>query len=52
MNLVKIFVEHMWHVEQGHSFKPRPNSHALATVGSVMTIGLSINGCLHSKIPV
>ena len=34
------------------SFNPRPNSYALATVGSVMTIGLSINGCLHSKIPV
>ena len=26
----------------GYSFKPRPNSHMLATAGSVMTIGLSI----------
>ena len=35
----------------GYSFEPRPytNSHALGTAGSVMTIGLSINGCSHSK---
>ena len=35
----------------GYSFEPRPytNSHALGTTGSVMTIGLSINGCSHSK---
>ena len=36
----------------GYSFKPRPNSWLLATAGSVMTIGLSINGCWHSKKPV
>ena len=36
----------------GCKFKPEPNSHALATVGSVMTIGLSINGCLPWKIPI
>ena len=36
----------------GYSFKPRPNSWLLATAGSVMTIGLSINGCSHSKKPV
>ena len=34
------------------SFEPRPNSRVLATAGSVMTIGLSINGCSHSKKPV
>ena len=33
----------------GYSLEPRPNSHALGTVGSVMTIGLSINRCSHSK---
>ena len=33
----------------GCSFEPRPNSRALATAGSVMAIGLSMNGCLHSK---
>ena len=31
------------------NFEPRPNSRALSTVGSVMTIGLSIIGCAHSK---
>ena len=31
----------------GYSFEPRPR--ALGTVGSVMTIGLSMNICLHSK---
>ena len=36
----------------GYSSKPRPNSWLLATAGSVMTIGLSINGCSHSKKPV
>ena len=35
-----------------YSFEPRPNSRALATSGSVMAIGLSINGCSHSKKPV
>ena len=36
----------------GNSFEPRRNSRVLATVGSVMTIGLSENGCSHSKKPV
>ena len=36
----------------GYSFEPRLNSRALAIAGSVMTIGLSTNGCLHSKKPV
>ena len=31
----------------GYSFEPRPR--ALGTAGSVMTIGLSMNRCLHSK---
>ena len=34
----------------GYSFEPRPNSRGLA--GSVMTIGLLINRCSHSKKPV
>ena len=28
-----------------YSFKPRPKSRALGTASSVMTVGLSINGC-------
>ena len=36
----------------GYSFKPRPKSWLLATAGSVLTIGLSINGWSHSKKPV
>ena len=32
-----------------YSFEPRPYRRALGTAGSVMTIGLSINGCSHSK---
>ena len=32
-----------------YNFQPRPNSRALTTAGSVMTIGLSITGCSHSK---
>ena len=36
----------------GCSFEPRPSSRALATAGSVMAIGLSINGCSSSKKPV
>ena len=32
-----------------YSFEPMPNSPALGTTGSVMTIGLSINECSHSK---
>ena len=31
---------------QGYGFQPRP---VLATVGSAMSIGLSINGCSHSE---
>ena len=34
---------------RGYSFEPRPNSHAVVTAGSLMTIGLSINGFSHSK---
>ena len=33
----------------GYSFEPRPNSRVFATEDSVMTIGLSINRCSHSK---
>ena len=33
----------------GYSFKPRPNSRALGMAGSIMSIGLSINGCSHSR---
>ena len=33
----------------GYSFEPKRSSHSLTTVGSVMTIGLSINRCLHPK---
>ena len=32
-----------------YSLKPSPKRRVLVTVGSVMTIGLSINRCLHSK---
>ena len=32
----------------GYISEPRPNSRALGSTGSVMTIGLSINECLHS----
>ena len=32
-----------------YSFGPRPTSRALATAGSFMASGLSINGCSHSK---
>lgn len=35
-----------------YSFGPRRNNGALVTAGSVMTIGLSINGCSQSKKPV
>ena len=35
----------------GYSFEPRPNSRALGTAGSVMTIGL-FNKQAHSKKPV
>ena len=33
----------------GYSFKSRLNSHVPSTAGSVMTIGFSINKCLHSE---
>ena len=33
----------------GYSFEPRPNSRVFAAEDSVMTIGLSINRCSHSK---
>ena len=33
----------------GNSLEPRLNSRVLVTAGSVMTIGLPLNGCLHSK---
>ena len=36
----------------GYSFESRSNSRVPATAGSIMTIGLSINGCWHSKKPV
>ena len=36
----------------GYSFEPRPSSLALGSMCSVITIGLSINGCLHLKKPV
>ena len=32
-----------------YRFEPRPNNRSLATAGSVVTIGLSIKGCAHSK---
>ena len=35
-----------------YSFGPRLKNRALATAGSFMTIGLSINGCSHSIKPV
>ena len=35
-----------------YSLEPRPNNLVIGTAGSVMTIGLSINGCSHSKKPV
>ena len=36
----------------GARFKPRPIIRALGTAGSLMTIGLSINKCLHWNKPV
>ena len=32
-----------------YSFESRPNDRALATAGSVLTIGLLMKGCSHSK---
>ena len=34
----------------GYSFEPSPFSLALGTVGSVTTVGLSINRCSHSEL--
>ena len=51
MNRVKFFLN-MHSMLLGYSFETRPDSRALATAGSVMTIGLSTNRCLHSKKPV
>ena len=42
----EIFVEHIRSRLLGYGFEPRP---VVATVGSAMSIGLSINGCSHSK---
>ena len=42
MNCVRTFLR-MCDMLIGYSFEPRPNNHALAIEGSVMTIGLSIN---------
>ena len=33
----------------GSRFEPRPNSRALGSAGSVITDGLSTNGCSHSE---
>ena len=33
----------------GYNFEPRPNGSAIGTAGSVLTIGLPINRCSHSK---
>ena len=33
----------------GNSLEPGPYNRVLGTAGSVMTIGLPLNGCLHSK---
>ena len=46
-----IFVEHALHVAR-INFEPKANSRALSTVGSVMSIGLSVNRCSHTKKPV
>ena len=51
MNRVRSFM-HMHSMLLGYSFETRPDSSALATAGTVMTIGLSTNECLHSKKPV
>ena len=47
----KIFVEHALLVAR-IQFKPRPNGHLLGTAGSVITIGLLINGCSLLILPV
>ena len=47
-----ISVKHALHVVKIQFWTLRPNSCALASAGSVMTTGLSINGCSHSKKPV
>ena len=44
----KIFVKHGCTL-LGYSFEPSPSSFALGSMCSVITVGLSINGCLHFK---
>ena len=48
MNWVRSFLS-MHRMFLGYSFGTRPNSRVFATADSVMTIGLSINRCSHSK---
>ena len=48
MNRVRSFFS-MPSMLQEYCFESRPNDRALATAGSVLTIGLSIKGCSHSK---
>jgi len=45
LELSKVFVEHALHVAI-YSFEPRPNSCPCGTMGSVMTISLSISGII------
>lgn len=46
----RIFVERALHYRLDlYSFESGPNSPVLCIVGSVMVIGLSINGCSRSK---
>ena len=48
MNRVRSFLS-MRCMLLGYCFEPRPYRRALGTEGSVMTIGLSMNGCSYSK---
>ena len=51
--LSKIFVEHAWHVAKIIIVSnPGLTNYALATAGSVITIGLPIKGCSQAKKPV
>ena len=47
----RMFADHALSV-LGYNFIPRPNNHALGTVGSAMTVNLSVNGCSHTDKPV
>ena len=49
MNVVRSLLR-MCGLLLGYSFEPRPYSRVPGTTGSVIIIGLSINGCSHSKI--